>query len=495
MRLLSPLAIALFMAPPCVGRAQEPRRLEQPDSIPFELASALLSAGGFGSEPQILVGTAPGWVMPRMYVPAGARVLGSAFIGQSVTAIVDVPAGIDTSVSALKAQFLERGWVAPPRPPVYSGGGFRPAPFAAVSSRITLCDNQEMLSAYTRRHAGTNVYLVEHITTVNAGYSVCHPPEMPQRPEYRSPFPTLIDPPGSAEDHGNGPCMVSLGGNPIGLGMTMRSSMSPQDLLDHYGRQLTDSGWKPAPATAPGELKTWSHGFDRHAEPGHAHRYASLRRRGMSRGLHAGADIEKALMRGLVLLGSFVAASACASAPRPASSTPSDGSAPADVFVRRGVSDAFSPASGEAAVHAFRPQVAAYDSAGECLITRTAGSGATRVTAMFPDRQNAKSRVSLAFDSSGRLIQYSESRGVVPPVRLPPNTPRAQLDSAFRANIESSVTTNISLNYALDQALAVNRGGSRPSTGVIGTVRSMESLESLGNPRARMQRVRQLCGV
>ena len=77
-------------------------------------------------------------------------------------------------------------------------------------------------------------------------------------PQYRPPFPTLIDPPGSIEDHGNGPCMASMGGNPIGLGITMRSSMSPQDLLDYYGRQLADSGWTPTPATVPGALKTWS---------------------------------------------------------------------------------------------------------------------------------------------------------------------------------------------------------------------------------------------
>ena len=198
-------------------------------------------------------------------------------------------------------------------------------------------------------------------------------------------------------------------------------------------------------------------------------------------------------MRSLLIVAGVVAVGACASATRTQPSNPSKPSTSADVFVRRG--DVFFPSSGDAAIRAFRPQIAAFDSAGECQLMRTSGSGATRVMAMFPSRIGSKSRVSLAFDSSGRLIQYSESRGVVPAVHLPPTMPRAQLDSAFRASMAASRTTDISLNYALDQALAVNRDGERTTNAVIGTVRSMENLESLGNPRARMERVRKLCGV
>jgi hypothetical protein len=200
-------------------------------------------------------------------------------------------------------------------------------------------------------------------------------------------------------------------------------------------------------------------------------------------------------MRVLLLLATLVVVGACASASRTPASTAPQASAPADIFVRRDGADVFSPASGPTAIHDFRPQVAAFDSAGECLLTRSGGSGATHVIAMFPSHVNARSRVTLDFDSAGRLIRYSESRGVVPAVKLPPTTPRAQLDSALRATMEASHLTTINLNYPLDQAIAMNRGGNRPTAAVMGTVRSMESLESLGNPRARMERVRKLCGV
>ena len=57
------------------GEAQEPAPLAHPDSIPFELASVLLSTNSFPNEPQVLVGAAPGWVLPRLYIPEGGTSL------------------------------------------------------------------------------------------------------------------------------------------------------------------------------------------------------------------------------------------------------------------------------------------------------------------------------------------------------------------------------------------------------------------------------------
>lgn len=251
MRILFSLASALLAAPLCVGRAQEPRRLEQPDSIPFELARDLLAAGWFGGEPQILVGSAPAWVDRLLYVPNGGHVLGSAFLGQSVVAIVQVPPGADTSTTTLKSEFLRRGWSVPPIP-TYGGGGFRPASSLMISSH-TFCADQHVLNAYTRQHAGTDVFLVEHIST-SQGYSVCHPPQPPQ-PMLRSPFPMLIEPPIAPGLPSTSDCRVGGTSNSMGTGATIRAAMSPRELLDYFGRQLADSGWQsmaPAGSTVIG---------------------------------------------------------------------------------------------------------------------------------------------------------------------------------------------------------------------------------------------------
>src|SRR3954465_11901828 len=124
--LAAAIAAIGFGTPVSAARSQEPRRLVTPDSVPLELVRAAAAAGGFPGEPQILVGSMPEWITNRLYVPANARVLGSAFLGTTVVGIVSMPAASDTVIAKFKGELLRRGWHNPP-PPAYSGGGFRSA--------------------------------------------------------------------------------------------------------------------------------------------------------------------------------------------------------------------------------------------------------------------------------------------------------------------------------------------------------------------------------
>jgi len=73
-RLIAGAATAVLMAAPIIaGRAQEPRRLAQPDSVPLDPVTALVVGGGLGGDPQILVGSFPGWIANRLYMPTNAR--------------------------------------------------------------------------------------------------------------------------------------------------------------------------------------------------------------------------------------------------------------------------------------------------------------------------------------------------------------------------------------------------------------------------------------
>jgi hypothetical protein len=167
---------------------------------------------------------------------------------------------------------------------------------------------------------------------------------------------------------------------------------------------------------------------------------------------------------------------------------------PTDVMVRVRSGDSFSPQRGEAALQAFVPEVAPFDSAGECFTGRLPGSGVTTVSASFPTRKAPRNSVTLMFDSAGHLARYSEQRGVP---RFPPPTglTSAQLDSAMRAATDAIRTTSLSFDYAIDQAIVMNRGGGKATNAVIGSIRSMESLKKLGPPIARIERVRKLCGA
>jgi hypothetical protein len=194
-------------------------------------------------------------------------------------------------------------------------------------------------------------------------------------------------------------------------------------------------------------------------------------------------------------------ASACggARAPSPApapAAASTAATAPAAPAIRTRIvfGDTFSPRTGDAAVRAFVPDVAADEAGGECMLGRTTGSGATVVTAYYPSRAALRMQVTLTFDSAGRLARYSERRGITH-TKIEPSWTNAQRDSAMHAADAAQRTTSVSLDYAIDQGIAMNRGGGKPVDAVLGSVRSVESLEKLGSPIARLERVRKLCGV
>jgi hypothetical protein len=200
---------------------------------------------------------------------------------------------------------------------------------------------------------------------------------------------------------------------------------------------------------------------------------------------------------GLTAAAALVVA-ACSSAPQPSRPAPATADTartsrqPADVMVR--VSESFRPLRGDSAIRAFAPEIAPVDSAGECYTGRTPGSGVTMVSAAFPTRKAPQTTITLTFDSVGHLARYSEIRGV-PHLPSPVGMTNAQRDSAVRAATNATRSTSLSFDYAIDQAIVMNRGGAKPTEAIIGTIRSIERLDKLGPPVARIERARKLCGV
>ncbi len=236
--------------------AQEPRRLAEAESIPLELASALAASGGFGGEPQILVGSLPEWANSRLVIPQGGALVGSAFLGPTVVAVVRVPTEADSAVVHLKNEFLQHGWKNPPPPPVYGGGGFRPAatqtiPGTTDPTRAILCGDQQMLtlSGAHRRAGGTEI---TYRLISSTGYTICRPAQPPVQ-QFRSPYPILYNPPNAVEGYMTGGCSNNYSGG--GTATMFRSTLSAEAIVEHYGKQIVDSGW-----TALGTIagRTWT---------------------------------------------------------------------------------------------------------------------------------------------------------------------------------------------------------------------------------------------
>jgi hypothetical protein len=203
---------------------------------------------------------------------------------------------------------------------------------------------------------------------------------------------------------------------------------------------------------------------------------------------------------GLIAAAGLALVSCKSAAPSPAATAPVQAtlaSAPASgttgTVIRIG--ESYRPESGPAALKAFVADVPAQEKGGECQVTRTGGSGATVVAAFYPARVGQQSQLSLTFDSVGHLIRYSEFRGMPAPITGARGLSPAQLDSAVREREARNRSTVISLDYGADRATAMNRGGGRPPTAIIGTVREIERLDQLGPPSARLERMRKLCGV
>ncbi len=266
MRHIRSVVIAFCAGMPTIqASAQDPRRLVTPDSIPVELATALIAAGGIGGEPIIIVGSFPEWVTNRVVIPKAGRVLGAASAGSTLVGVYSVNAPIDAAVAELKTTSLGRGWTAPPPPAVYGGGGFRPATMAPQSqqagptNRATICrdDATLFISGAPARGGGTNVTLRFISRAGPMSYDTCHPPPRPEVPSNRNSMPTLYDPPVTGGVAAPNACYPNYN-NSSGTSTYIRTTLSPELVLDHYARQLQDSGWATNGVAIPPASRTFT---------------------------------------------------------------------------------------------------------------------------------------------------------------------------------------------------------------------------------------------
>ena len=240
--LIAAVAAVLQIVPFTVGNAQDPRPLTRSESVPIDLATALASSGGLGGEPQILVGALPGWATNKMYIPANARVIGSAFIGTTVIGVLHVAEDPEAIIATLKRELTTRGWKTPPAQQSF-GGGFRPAVVNVDPSltRFSFCSDPQILAGSAARRQGLYTEVIIRMSTATGNFSPCNPPRLPAGMP-RAPYPTLYNPPGAVDARFNGDCSSDMFGS-NSTSTTVRTAMAPDAVLDHYAKQLADSGW------------------------------------------------------------------------------------------------------------------------------------------------------------------------------------------------------------------------------------------------------------
>ena len=228
--------------------------LAQDQLIPKELVDGLLASRG-ARQPVMYVGEVPREMANKIYVPKGARVLGGMSYGSGGTVIMLSNQSRESLAAELERELPKMGWTQfdPSLRMMNPYSEFRDAPIPAGTVRIQTSGPQQFCGpsggmTVTLEQAGfADTRITVNATDVNmcanvSGASI--PPEV--RREYAG-RPTFVNPLNARNDMSG--CYRNQPGDNFnsssGGGGMISTNMSAQALLDHYSKQMADSGWKP----------------------------------------------------------------------------------------------------------------------------------------------------------------------------------------------------------------------------------------------------------
>jgi len=258
------LSLLLALAPSLVP-AQE--------QIPRELALALIPYGA-GDGGEIIVGQIPPDLATTFTLPAGGRVLGSFVSLTYAQVVMTLPGSLDSAAAFARRSLVEHGWVPRPMPMMRAGGlqyGSQRNPLPATYCKA---GSPDAITISTQFHGQTTLLRL----TRNTGSSMCDQPtqgfasttinsptftaervvsmesRMAQMP--MATVPPLYSP---GDVRASQVCRPQAGSMGVeSQSQPLRTEMSLQDILAHYGRQLDSAGWKPVAATGSSVAGTWA---------------------------------------------------------------------------------------------------------------------------------------------------------------------------------------------------------------------------------------------
>ena len=226
------------------------------DSLPRELVEALLRPYyGFypASGSAFVVGHVPASLAPYFFVPPGSRVLGGIETPSTTIVVLSTSMSTEELRAAYRREQLRLGW-APASAAGYRGWGFVPAPGASPDGGLVFCHIGQSLQIMP--YQSPSQPLVVTATVQNYG-SQCSSQVRMMTPSSVMELPVLMNPQDAAMN--DRVCLGSnntfAGGN--GTGERLQTNLSPTQLLDHFSRQLADSGWSASPPVA-GVRRVWT---------------------------------------------------------------------------------------------------------------------------------------------------------------------------------------------------------------------------------------------
>jgi len=254
------LGALAFLLSAGVAGAQDPSALkEQP--LPRDLFEGLLAAFG---RPQstVVVGELPPQLKTQLFVPRGAKVVGGSYTTAQSYAVITLEARPESIAALYSREMAKGGWTLAPTA-TQAVGGFANAtssvgPSTPVPGAPTVyCSNG---SAITMRTDYQGLGVTRLLFSTYPTYPQCQQlgrqavsmgngmpgtiiSQSSSMSSFRPhPLPILINPAAAPMTPGTCPNdNMTIGGPSTELS----TSLSADQLFEHYGKQMADSGWKP----------------------------------------------------------------------------------------------------------------------------------------------------------------------------------------------------------------------------------------------------------
>jgi hypothetical protein len=253
-------ASLLLLGADASAAAQRGRPAPDTGSMPIALAEELISpqfemimavAGGRQNRPRIVVGKLPSSLEQRFWSPPGSTILGSLESRGFAMTVVRSSLSADSVLAAYRRELASRGWAAPSPP--FPPGGFRPdgaTPGMTSRNGLQLCSDGSTLSLSATREGDETMIRATYVERIG---DQCRVPQRNSFDDVWPHNPSLLNPSGSGG--GNSFRCQNIMGNGVGS-TTLIGQTDLEHVLDHYEKQLTDSGYVRLPTTVAS--RTWT---------------------------------------------------------------------------------------------------------------------------------------------------------------------------------------------------------------------------------------------
>ena len=234
-----------------------------PDSLPRELVEGLLRAGvssypGDGTE--FVVGRVPARLAPFMYVPQNARVLGGLENSNTTVTIMTMRMSREELRATFARELPRLGWTPATGRSGYAGWGFMPAPGTAQSGMgLEFCHiGQSLQINPAETPSGLSVVAV--VRNYGSACGGRTPVFVSTSPGFNGvDAPTLVNPVDTGMNLPDCYQPVTLAASPGRImNERLKTSIPADKLLEHYARQLADSGWTTAGSQGSTARRTWT---------------------------------------------------------------------------------------------------------------------------------------------------------------------------------------------------------------------------------------------